>query len=199
MRIYKQYSLIDTCILWAEALGSIIHMTFVPKPQLQYLLSPWVHHSFWLDVGIAGPLRSLLWKHCLLSFLQLARTTLLFTSLPNRNVHSTATLWQLELLPCAHGTCYLNWVFTCVGSFQENNTFFSKIERTQFVFLLLEVCSPCSSVTAFDLGVIRTGLLRVLLLNQAPSQEKEVPWFTTISPFSIFTLLLNKHYKRMMT
>lgn len=98
--------------------------------------------------------------------------------------------------PVYPGYCDLYWVFMCVGTFQENNTFFSNIEWTQFVFLLLEVYSPCSSVSAFDLGIIRSGLARFLLLTQTPFQEKHVPWFTTVIPFSILALLLNKHYKK---
>lgn len=96
--------------------------------------------------------------------------------------------------PVLTGSRYLYWVLMCVGHFQENNT--SNIEYTQFVFILLEVYYPCSSVTAFDLGIIRTGLPRFLCLNQVLSQEKYVPRFTTVTPSSTFTLLLNKHYKK---
>lgn len=78
----------------------------------------------------------------------------------------------------------------CVCTFQ-NNTF-SDIECTQFVFLLFKVYSPCSLVMAFDFGIIWSGLAR-FLPNQALFQEKNVPWFTTIIPFSLLTLLLNKY------
>lgn len=158
-RVCEQYFSIDTFILWDEALGNVYSCDLCSSTTVSETVVTMSSPAVWFGVVIARLLGSLLWNVCLLSFLTLAGTT--FTS------HIFSTLKCSLHCPVAP-LCTLAAV-TCIELYVCR--YFSREEHILLKYWMDAFCVPdvrnlfsmLLSWLLFDLGIIRSGSVRVIL------------------------------------